>query len=160
MIPLQHSWNIWAHYINDTDWSTKSYITIHNCSHIEEIIAFHETLVLSEGVMRKYMLFFMKDSILPVWEDDSNRNGGCFWFKIPLDNIQTNWKTILYSIVGNTISDNELFLDDISGVVLSPKKHYYIIQIWMKNRNYTKNELSKTIHTIAGNNIIFKTHNV
>jgi len=164
MFPLQYSWRIWAHYINDTDWSNKSYISIHNCSNIEEIIAFHETLILSEGVIRKYMLFFMKDDILPMWEDEANRNGGCFWFKIPLDNIQTNWKTILYSIVGNTISSNKLFINDISGVVLSPKKHYYIIQIWMKSRDYTSNELSSTIHTIAdtmsGNKIIFKTYEV
>jgi hypothetical protein len=95
MFPLQYSWSIWAHYINDTDWSNKSYITIHNCSNVEEIIAFYETFILSEGVIRKYMLFFMKEDILPMWEDEANRNGGCFWFKIPLDNIHTNWKTIL-----------------------------------------------------------------
>jgi hypothetical protein len=106
----------------------------------------------------------MKESILPMWEDELNRNGGCFWFKIPLENVQANWKTILYSIVGNTISDNQQFLMDISGVVLSPKKHYNIIQIWMKTREYTINDISTKIHTIAhtipGNNIIFKTYDI
>lgn len=157
---LEHSWNVWTHYINDSDWSQNSYGNIHSIKSIEELVAFHETIILSEQVLRKYMLFFMKENILPMWEDESNRHGGCFWFKIPLDHIQLNWKTILYSISGNTISNNPQFRIDISGIVLSPKKHYYIIQIWMKTRDHTVTDLPNNLHKMAMDPIIFKTYDV
>ena len=28
------------------------------------------------------MLFLMRDGIQPIWEDEKNRNGGCFSYKI------------------------------------------------------------------------------
>ena len=160
MYPLSSSWSIWVHYLKDMDWSQKSYINIHTCLNLEEIIAFHETIILSENVLRKYMLFFMKESILPMWEDASNRLGGCFWFTIPIENVCIKWKTILYTIIGNTISDNPKFIEDISGVVLSPKKNYYIVQLWMKSREYSITDICSSIQKVADNNIIFKTHNV
>ena len=160
MHSLSSSWSIWVHYLKDTDWSQSSYINIHTCSHLEEIIAFHETIILSENVLRKYMLFFMKESVLPMWEDSANRLGGCFWFTIPIENVYIKWKTILYTIIGNTISDNPRFIEDITGVVLSPKKHYYIVQLWMKTREYSITDICSSIQKVADNNIIFKTHNV
>jgi hypothetical protein len=124
------------------------------------MIATHETVILSEPVIRKCMLFFMKGDIIPSWEDEANVNGGCFSFKLPLTNIRENWATVLYSITGNTVSDNPEFLSDVAGVVLSPKKHYYIVQIWMKTRSHSSTSLSTVIQRIAKDEIIFKKYDV
>lgn len=160
MHPLRYTWCVWAHYLHEMDWSNTSYTKVTSSSTVEEIIAFNETVVLSEMVLRKYMFFYMKQDILPMWEDASNRLGGCFWFKIPLENVVGNWKTILYTIIGNTISEIPNFINDICGVVLSPKKHYYNVQIWMKTRDHSVNDICSTIQTVAGNSISFKPHAV
>jgi hypothetical protein len=153
---LDSSWSLWIHYVTDPDWSIPSYIKVHSCSHAEELIALHETVVLSECVFRKCMLFFMKDSIMPIWEDDENKNGGYFSFKLALNNIRDTWATVIYMMAGNTISDNPEFISDITGIVLSPKKYYYNVQIWMKTKTHTKSEICPDLNKIIKDEIIFK----
>jgi hypothetical protein len=121
----------------------------------------HETVILSEAVMKKCMIFFMKGDIVPSWEDEVNINGGCFSFKLPSTNIRENWATVLFSITGNTVSENQEFINDIAGVVLSPKKHnYYIVQIWMKTRIHSDTSISPAIHRLVKDGIIFKKYDV
>ena len=157
---LKSHWCVWTHLVHDADWTLPSYTKVHTCYSVEELIATHETVILSEPVIRKCMLFFMKGDIFPSWEDESNVNGGCFSFKLSLTNIRENWATVLYSITGNTVSDNPEFLSDIAGVVLSPKKHYYIVQIWMKTRSHSSTLLSPIIQRLAKDEIIFKKYDV
>ena len=157
---LKYGWCLWIHLVNEPDWSIASYIRVLECHSIEELIALHETVILSESVIRKCMLFYMKESIQPSWEHETNMNGGCFTFKISGTNIKETWANILYMVAGNTISNNPDFIKDINGVVLSPKKHYYVVQLWMKTKIYTDSDISPQIHMIAKDGIIFKKFNV
>ena len=160
MHKLDSSWCMWSHYLADTDWSVTSYIRIHSCNNVEELIALHETMVLSECVLRKCMLFFMKNTIMPIWEDDENKNGGYFSFRLSLNNIRETWASVLYMVAGNTISDNLDFISDITGVVLSPKKHYYNVQLWMKTQTHSISELSSQIQNIVKDPIQFKSFGI
>jgi len=67
---------------------------------------------LDENIIKKTMLFFMKDSILPLWESEDNINGGCFSYKINNINIVNIFKILLYKIIGNTLSTNETTLNN------------------------------------------------
>ena len=41
-------------------------------------------------------MFLMKDNINPLWEDDNNKNGGCFSFKVFNKDIETVWKKVFF----------------------------------------------------------------
>ena len=125
---------LWAHLPHDTDWSLKSYKNIYTLSNIEQTIAIMETL--PETLVKNCMLFLMRDGINPTWEDPRNRQGGCFSYKVSNKHVCNVWKELSYVLVGNTISNNDDFVANVSGVTISPKKNFCIIKIWMSSCAY------------------------
>jgi len=130
MNKLNNDWTCWIHYQNDNDWTLESYKLISKFSYLQEIVIFIENL--HETIIKKTMVFFMKDAILPLWETEDNINGGCFSYKISNINIVNIFKTLLYKIIGNTLTIDETIMTNINGVSISPKKNFCIIKIWMK----------------------------
>ena len=152
MNKLNNDWTCWIHYQNDNDWTLESYKLISKFSYLKEIVLFIENL--HESIIKKTMVFFMKDSILPLWETQDNIDGGCFSYKISNNNIVAIFKILLYKIVGNTLIDDENINNNINGLSISPKKNFCIIKIWMKKKdcfiNYdaSSNKDPFAIHTI------------
>jgi len=166
MYNLNNNWTCWIHYQNDNIWTLDRYQNITTLTNLKDAILFIENL--DENIIKKTMLFFMKDSILPLWESEDNINGGCFSYKISNINIVNIFKILLYKIMGNTLSNDEKTLNNINGISISPKKNFCIIKIWMRNKNiieshdYTSNKDPFYIHNIF--NIeeqlcVFKEHN-
>lgn len=120
---LSTNWKLWAHLPHDTDWTVKSYQSIFNFSTIETAIAITETL--PEILIKNCMLFIMKEEILPMWEDPRNREGGCFSYKISNKNVCEVWKELTYVLLGSSISTNRQFVDNVTGITISPKKFLY-----------------------------------
>ena len=77
---LYDNWTLWAHLPHDTDWTVKSYKKIMTINSVEAALALTETL--PEKMIKNCMLFLMRDGIQPTWEDERNRKGGCFSYKI------------------------------------------------------------------------------
>ena len=152
MYNLNNNWTCWIHYQNDNIWTLDRYQTITTLTNLKDAVLFIENL--DENIIKKTMLFFMKDAILPLWESEDNVNGGCFSYKISNINIVNIFKILLYKIIGNTLCSNEDTLNNISGISISPKKNFCIIKIWMRNKNdivnhdYTSNKDPFAIHTI------------
>ena len=152
MYNLNNSWTCWIHYQNDNIWTLDRYQTITTLTNLKDAVLFIENL--DENIIKKTMLFFMKDSVLPLWESEDNINGGCFSYKISNINIVNIFKILLYKIIGNTLCNNEDTLNNINGISISPKKNFCIIKIWMRNKNiivnhdYTSNKDPFAIHTI------------
>lgn len=152
MYNLNNNWTCWIHYQNDNVWTLDRYQSITTLSNLKDAILFIENL--DENIIKKTMLFFMKDSILPLWESEDNINGGCFSYKISNINIVNIFKILLYKIIGNTLSSDENTLNNINGISISPKKNFCIIKIWMRNKNiitnydYTSNKDPFNIHNI------------
>jgi hypothetical protein len=152
MNKLNNDWTCWIHYQNDNDWTLESYKLISKFSYLKEIALFIENL--HESIIKKTMVFFMKDAILPLWETQDNIDGGCFSYKISNNNIVSIFKILLYKIVGNSLIDDENINTNINGISISPKKNFCIIKIWMKKNDcFTNFDLSSNkdpfaIHTI------------
>jgi len=152
MYNLNNVWSCWIHYQNDNEWTLESYKHIAKFSYLKEITLFIENL--HESIIKKTMVFFMKDTILPLWETEDNIDGGCFSYKISNNNIVAIFKILLYKIVGNTLIDDENISTNINGISISPKKNFCIIKIWMKKMDCFDNfDTSSTkdpfaIHTI------------
>ena len=152
MYALNNNWTCWIHYQNDNIWTLDRYQSITTLSNLKDAVLFIENL--DENIIKKSMLFFMKDSILPLWESEDNINGGCFSYKINNINIVNIFKILLYKILGNTLTSDENILNNINGISISPKKNFCIIKIWMRNKNivvnydYSSNKDPFAIHTI------------
>ena len=155
---LSDKWTLWAHLPHDTDWSINSYKNIYSFNHVENAIALCETI--PEIMIKNCMLFLMRGSIKPTWEDSQNKSGGSFSFKILNKNVFDIWKQLLYSLVGNTISNDSEYLKYINGITISPKKNFCIIKIWMTNCKY-QNPDKININIIKGLGIqgcLFRKH--
>jgi hypothetical protein len=125
---LTDSWVLWAHLPQETSWSMDSYISIMTIQYVEEMISLIHTL--PEKLIVDCMFFLMKENITPTWEDERNKSGGCFSYKIT-HRIPEVWKNVSYSLIGNTLTTDTSFHKDITGISISPKKNFCILKVWM-----------------------------
>jgi len=153
---LQNKWTLWAHLSNDTEWSLNSYKNITTFNSVESILILYENL--PENIIKYCMLFIMKKGITPVWEDEENRNGGCFSYKISNKIVPQIWKNLSYSLMGETISDNDSFNNNINGITISPKRNFCIVKIWISNCDNTDPNIIKNIDGLISNECFFKKH--
>jgi len=155
--PTIYKWNVWGHLPHDTDWTIHSYKHIYKIQTIQEAITITETI--PDSLVKNCMLFIMKENVTPVWEDKSNRNGGCFSYKVTNKNVYEVWRDLTYLLVGNTLSTNENFVSSITGITISPKKNFCIIKIWMTNCNHQNaSVVSQEIRGLTSQGCIFKKH--
>ena len=88
---LNDKWTLWAHLPHDIDWTVKSYKKILTFDSVESAITLCETI--PEKMINNCMLFLMRDGILPMWEDNKNKNGGCFSYKVNNKNVEFEIKS-------------------------------------------------------------------
>lgn len=129
MNKLDDSYTLWLHNVFDNDWSINGYKKIYTFNTLEEGISLIENI--NSELVEKTMLFLMKNTIKPIWEDEKNYNGGCFSYKINNNSVSNVWKNISYRLIGNTISEDRNIINNITGISISPKKTYCIIKIWI-----------------------------
>ena len=131
MHKLNNTWTMWIHYPYDNNWGINSYKKITNFSTLEDSIMLIENI--NKELIEKSMMFFMKENIKPLWEDSNNINGGFISYKLNIDNVYIYFKKLLYNIICNNIIDNEEICENINGISISPKKHFCIIKIWLRD---------------------------
>ena len=154
---LNNEWTLWAHLPHDTDWTTQSYKNVFTMTTVEETIALSESL--PEVLVINCMLFIMKKGIIPVWEDPANRQGGCFSYKIANKSVYSIWKELTYLLVGESLSTNKEFVNQITGITISPKKSFCIIKIWMSTCDFQNPELvTNEIKGLTTMGCLFKRH--
>jgi len=155
--PLRSVWNLWAHLPHDTDWTPNSYKRIYQFRTVEETIAITETL--PEILVKNCMLFIMRDGIIPTWEDPKNRDGGCFSYKVSNNHVYQVWRELTYVLVGETISNNNSFVQHVTGITISPKKNFCIIKIWMSDCDFQNPAVvTNEIDNLVPKGCLFKKH--
>jgi hypothetical protein len=154
--PLYDKWTIYAHLPHDTDWTIESYKTLLEIKNLEEGIALFEAI--PEKMIQNCMLFMMKNNIKPTWEDPMNKNGGSFSFKVNTNHVYNTWKSLCYSVIGNTITKDMKLLDNITGITISPKRNFCIIKIWISDPKSTNIKNIKNISNLRIKEALFKKH--
>ena len=155
MHELNNKWILWFHDPINNDWSFESYINIHTINTIEsfwEVFNNINKLNIENG-----MFFLMKDGIKPMWEDEKNKNGGCWSFKILKENIYETWLDLIINCINETILTDISINDVINGLSVSPKKTFCIVKIWIKN-NISKDIINNNIININTKECIYKKH--
>jgi hypothetical protein len=153
---LSDKWTLWAHLPHNTDWSLKSYIPICTFTTIEETVAVTESL--PSALVENCMLFIMRYGINPMWEDQKNRNGGCFSYKVLNKNVVKAWSELTYRVVGGSISNGNAFVKSVTGITISPKKNFCIIKIWMSNCDHQNPTVVLPIKGLQSQGCLFKKH--
>lgn len=153
---LSDKWTYYIHLHDNKDWSIKSYINIITFNEIENAILLNDEITFD--LIKKSMMFLMKDGINPMWEDKHNRNGGCFSFKVMNKDICNVWKQIFYNLVGKNITKNKEIYDNINGITLSPKKKFCILKIWMNNCEYKDPKIFVPMENLDLEGCLFKKH--
>ena len=153
---LQDKWHFYLHLHNNDDWSFDSYMNMLEFDTVEDAILLNDEI--NYDLIKKTMLFFMKNDIKPMWEDKNNRDGGCFSFKVSNKCIENVWTNVFYNVIGKSISKNEDVYDSINGMTLSPKKNFCILKIWMKNCEIKDPSIFIDIDGFSKEGCLFKKH--
>jgi hypothetical protein len=149
-------WTFYIHLQNSTDWSYESYYKLLKCECLQSIVSLNHAL--GSELLKKSLVFLMKDDIQPLWEEPNNRNGGSFSFKIHNKDIDYVWKQILYHVIGGELVKDKDILKHLNGISVSPKKTFCILKIWMDNCQYTNTNIFKAIKGVDYKGCLFKKH--
>jgi len=76
---LWSSWTFYIHLQNTNDWSYESYYKLFKCDHLNQAISLNNELGCE--MLKKSLVFVMKEDIQPLWEEPKNRDGGSFSLK-------------------------------------------------------------------------------
>ena len=99
----------------------------------------------------------MQKDISPIWEDDNNKKGGCWSYKVHENQAQELWDDLSVYLVTEKLSGKQ---NDITGLSICLKKNNYsVVKIW--NRNSKDNSLALLNEAILkkwGMDIIYIAH--
>jgi translation initiation factor 4E len=154
---LNDSWVLWYHSPIDNKWDINSYKMIKSVNTIEEFWSLYN--FLNDDHVNYSMFFLMREGINPIWEDEHNKSGGCWSFKIAKKDVYKSWTELSIALLGEFITIDKTNSKEINGISISPKKTFSIVKIWNNNsKNHSYNILSKKIPYIYLNSSIYKAH--
>lgn len=130
-ILLQDTWTYRFHDPGDADWTMGSYLRLADMSSVEDFWEVHAGVQkrLAEG-----MFFVMREHVFPCWDDPANLHGGCLSLKVLKTEMHTFWEELLISMLGEVLMADEADNHQlINGVSTSPKRHYCIVKLWLRD---------------------------
>ena len=136
--PLQNQWTLW-YYENEKgkNWELCQH-QIASFDTVEDFWSLFNHIKLASEIKsgNDYSLF--KNGIRPMWEDDTNKNGGRwvislgkFYRTNELDNL---WLELVLCLIGDAFEYSE----DICGAVVNIRPRGHKIAIWTANNNKHK----------------------
>tara|TARA_Y100000361_G_scaffold147776_1_gene159749 strand:+ start:283 stop:849 length:567 start_codon:yes stop_codon:yes gene_type:complete len=157
---LNTIFNLYFHDPNSYNWEKESYKKLCKISTI------HEYWILNHLLSQKIhlgMFFLMRNEIFPLWDNEDNKNGCSFSFKILKKESIIYWNKICILILSENFLKKEhmLLWNKINGLSISPKKNFCIIKIWLKEKNiFNENNIYEyfNIPKEYSGDIIFKDH--
>ena len=162
---LHSTWVLWYHDIKNTEWTLDSYIKVAEFNTIEDFWKLYTYINNKPQLITNGMFFLMRENILPIWEDNSNINGGYWSFKISIHSITHAWNEISMALIGENILKNRENMYTINGISISPKKNFCIIKIWNSEKLADTNiknctdSLNKNILLFNFDEALYKEHN-
>lgn len=154
---LLGKWNIYYHLPHDKNWDLSGYkIIMESVETAEQVILLND--ILNENVVKHSMLFIMRTGITPMWEDPRNRNGGSFSYKVINKSVYDVWRSLFFSLCGETLCIDPKHNKHINGITISPKKNFCIIKIWMDTIEYQDPNMIAQLPNLIKQGCLFKKH--
>jgi translation initiation factor 4E len=149
-LKLKNSWNIWYHHILN-DWTITGYNKIYTINTIKDFWDFYNNIYLIEELNNLH-LYFMRENVTPIWEDENNNKGGAWSILVNPDHAFELWEKLAVDLVSDKIFDN-----NINGISINQKNNIFIIKIWNNDKN-KKNNITLPNYLNCYGNIIYKPH--
>ena len=93
----------------------------------------------------EFQLF--KNNIKPMWEDESNKDGGRISLKLRKEFSNLVWEELVFAFIGGYLGKD--LKDEINGLVINCKKDFNTLQIWIKTySNDVTSALEKNVREI------------
>ena len=68
------------------------------------------------------------------------------------------WKHVSYLLTGESLSTDEAFQDNITGITISPKKSFCILKFWMKSLDFQNPRVISEVKGLQVGGCLFKKH--
>ena len=148
-------WYIWYHH-QKNNWKLESYKKIFKIKTIESFWEFNNNIDIIGGINSQHY-FMMRENISPIWEDEKNKNGGCWSIKIPMEKSYELWIKLSMYLIGETITNGKIL---VNGISICPKNtSTSVVKIWIDDNNKSSiQNLPTEILNEYGFNIIYKAH--
>ena len=76
----------------------------------------------------EFMMF--KEPIIPMWEDENNKNGGKISIKLRKQFTTIIWEEMIFALIGGILPKE--MKEEINGIVVTSRKEFNTLQIWFK----------------------------
>lgn len=127
--------DVWCFYFHDpydSNWTNSSYKLLGTLGTVEDFWQHH--LCVKDHI-NKAMFFLMRDYVFPCWDDVANIEGGCLSIKVLKEHVSEFWEDMCVKVLGECMlkEEHRKHWNLINGISCSPKKHFCIIKIWVKD---------------------------
>jgi hypothetical protein len=157
VINLTSKWSLFYHLPQNKNWDLASYVNVFDSiDTLEKLIAVNE--YVSENVVKYCMLFVMRKGVTPMWEDQKNRSGGCFSYKVVNNMVHGVWKELMYLLCTCKLTMNSSNMSKINGITISPKRNFCIIKIWLSDCSIQNPSSIVPIENLTKMGCLFKKH--
>jgi len=162
--PLRYPWTLWFMHrapgekITDYEAAIKK---IGVFTTIEEFWALYSHLRRPNELPNVSDYHLFKEGIRPVWEDDSNKEGGKWIVRLKKGLASRYWESLIIAIVSEQFEIGR----EICGAVLSMRNSEDILSLWNRTASNNKNNLRirdtiKRILNLPTETVMeYKTHN-
>lgn len=137
------TWCVWYHYDTQT-WSPRSFRLLTMIHSVSELWGAMSGLVDNPSLLMEH-IYVMRKGVNPIWEDKSNRKGGCWSIKVDLRESFTVFVKILAYVMGErSLIDAEgqnLSLHTMGVSFCSKNSFNAIIQIWNDDKTLNRTTL-------------------
>lgn len=138
-IMLHDAWTYRFHDPDDSDWTLRSYVQLAAISSVADMWNVQHAL---QDRVTDGMFFVTREHIFPCWDDPSNIHGGSISLKVPRSEASLFWEALLIT----TLSEHLIVNGDINaepvinGISISPKRHYCIMKVWLRDSQHRSRE--------------------
>lgn len=135
---LTKEWSLWLRSHEEKSWDINTYKKVYTMNTIEEYWALHNNIRRVQD-----MMFLMKEDIVPVFEDEKNKNGGQITIVTSLKEMLNVYHDLSSLILTNNLCNQ---MENINGVSLSTRGSKALLKIWFNDyENFREDLLNKKI---------------
>ena len=123
-------WTLYFHQADAERWTLDTFVKVQTCNTWGDVLQIIEEI--GSAKFKNGLPFFMRGTILPLWENHQNIRGGSYSMKVPSDNVKEIFTTqLLHAMLGKAFKDPE---NTCMGISASPKKGTFnILKVWNLN---------------------------
>jgi hypothetical protein len=160
-IEFETGYVLWFHDVTEKSWEADSYTNLcqdlpgNAIKSVKQLWGIYKTL---HNNFTAGMFFLMREGVLPMWEDPSNKNGGYWSFKVPKKNSNDVWKNITAGLVGNALTKDSNNMTCITGISISPKISNCVMKIWNNNHKISDRYIFEEIDYLDPESVRYNKH--